>query len=91
MTAFMTAAVEAIVAVSPTPLTPIGLVGLGLSVPVELEVRQPDRGRQLVPPLDPYTPELGPGQGERPAFRAMRWAWLVLLVLVAAVIRAALR
>ena len=39
-TAFMTAAVEAIVPVSPTPLTPSGFVGLGRLRPVELEVRQ---------------------------------------------------
>ena len=32
MTALMTAGVEAIAPVSPTPLTPSGLVGLGVSV-----------------------------------------------------------
>jgi hypothetical protein len=47
--------------------------------------------RQPAPPLDPYTPEPGPAPGEQKAFRVMRWAWLVLLVLVAIVIWAALR
>ena len=47
--------------------------------------------RQPAPPLDPYTPEPGARPGERKAFNAMRWAVLIVLVLVAIVIWAALR
>jgi hypothetical protein len=47
--------------------------------------------RQPAPPRDPYTPEPGPAPGERKAFAAMRWAWLVVLVVVAVVIWAAVR
>jgi hypothetical protein len=50
-----------------------------------------DLPRQPAPPTDPYTPEPGPAPGERKAFAAMRWAWLVVLVLVAIVIWAAVR
>jgi hypothetical protein len=50
-----------------------------------------DVPRQPAPPTDPYTPEPGPAAGERKAFAAMRWAWLVLLVLIAIVIWAAVR
>ena len=34
--------------------------------------------RQPAPPIDPYTPEPGPGAGERRAFGVMRLAWVVL-------------
>ncbi|HWL33108.1 MAG TPA: hypothetical protein VNP89_05840 [Gaiellaceae bacterium] len=47
--------------------------------------------RQPSPPLDPYTPEPGPGQGERRAFRVMRLAWIVLAISVAIVLIALLR
>jgi hypothetical protein len=43
------------------------------------------------PPLDPYTPEPGPRPGERRAFRTMRWAVLVLAVLIGVLIWVALR
>ena len=36
--------------------------------------------RQPAPPLDPYTPEPGPGPGEQRAFNLLRWAWLPVLV-----------
>jgi hypothetical protein len=36
--------------------------------------------RQPAPPMDPYTPEPGPGPGEERAFNVMRWAWVPLLV-----------
>jgi hypothetical protein len=36
--------------------------------------------RQPAPPLDPYTPEPGPGPGEQRAFNLMRWAWVPILV-----------
>ena len=32
--------------------------------------------RQPAPPIDPYTPEPGPGPGEQRAFNLMRWAWV---------------
>ena len=44
--------------------------------------------RQPAPPLDPYTPEPGPGPGERRAFRAMRLAWIVVGIVVAIVLYA---
>jgi hypothetical protein len=47
--------------------------------------------RQPAPPLDPYTPEPGPGRGERRAFRVMRLAVIPVLVVVAIVVIAALR
>jgi hypothetical protein len=50
-----------------------------------------DLPRQPSPSRDPYTPEPGPAPGERKAFASLRWAWLVLLVVVAIVIWAALR
>ncbi len=36
--------------------------------------------RQPASPLDPYTPEPGPGPGEARAFRVMRLAWLALAI-----------
>jgi hypothetical protein len=47
--------------------------------------------RQPAPPRDPYTPEPGPGPGERRAFRVMRLAWIVIAIVIAIVIYAAVR
>ena len=47
--------------------------------------------RQPAPPLDPYTPEPGPGPGERRAFSVLRLAWIPILVVIAIVVWAALR
>ena len=47
--------------------------------------------RQPAPPTDPYTPEPGPGPGERRAFGVMRLAWIVLAIAVAIVLIALLR
>ena len=47
--------------------------------------------RQPAPPIDPFTPEPGPGPGERRAFRVMRLAWIVLAIAVAIVLIALLR
>jgi hypothetical protein len=44
--------------------------------------------RQPSPPLDPFTPEPGPGPGERRAFRVMRLAWIVVGIVVAIVLYA---
>lgn len=38
------------------------------------------------PSRDPYTPEPGPGPGEQRAFRLMRWAALLLVLVFAIVI-----
>jgi hypothetical protein len=58
--------------------------------PVVLE-GEDELPRQPAPPLDPYTPEPGARPGERKAFDAMRWAWLVVIVVAAIVIWAAFR
>jgi hypothetical protein len=50
-----------------------------------------DLPRQPAPPLDPYTPEPGPGRGERRAFRVLRLAIVPVLVVVVIVLVAALR
>jgi hypothetical protein len=47
--------------------------------------------RQPAPPLDPYTPEPGPGAGEGRAFGVMRLAWIVIAIVVAIVLVALLR
>ena len=47
--------------------------------------------RQPSPQRDPFVPEPGPRAGERRAFRILRWAWLVVAIVVAVVIWAALR
>jgi len=47
--------------------------------------------RQPAPPLDPYTPEPGARPGERKAFISMRWAVLIVLIVVAIIVWAALR
>ncbi|HWN21023.1 MAG TPA: hypothetical protein VNP93_03555 [Gaiellaceae bacterium] len=46
---------------------------------------------QPASPLDPYTPEPGPGPGERNAFRVMRLAWIPVAIAVAIVLLALLR
>lgn len=50
-----------------------------------------DSPRQPASPLDPYTPEPGPGPGERRAFSVMRLAWIPIAIAVAIVLFAALR
>ena len=47
--------------------------------------------RQPAPPLDPFTPEPGPGPGERRAFGVMRLAWIVLAIVIAIVLIALFR
>jgi hypothetical protein len=47
--------------------------------------------RQPAPPTDPYTPEPGPGPGERRAFGVMRLAWIAIAITVAIVLIALLR
>ena len=47
--------------------------------------------RQPTSTRDPYVPEPGPRPGEQRAWRAMRLAALILVVLVAVVVYAALR
>ena len=41
--------------------------------------------------LDPYTPEPGPGPGERRAFSVLRLSWIPIAILVAIVVYAAVR
>jgi hypothetical protein len=47
--------------------------------------------RQPAPPLDPYTPEPGPGPGERRPFLILSATLIVLAVLLALGIWAAVR
>lgn len=47
--------------------------------------------RQPAPPLDPYTPEPGPGRGEARAFSVLRLSWIPIAILVAIVVYAAVR
>jgi hypothetical protein len=47
--------------------------------------------RQPAPPLDPYTPEPGPGPGEMRAFNVLRLAWIPILVAVVVIIIALVR
>jgi hypothetical protein len=47
--------------------------------------------RQPAPPLDPFTPEPGPGPGERRAFGVMRLAWIVVAIVIVIVLYAAFR
>jgi hypothetical protein len=50
-----------------------------------------DIPREPAVPLDPYTPEPGPGPGEQRAFNVLRLAWIpiaiVILVIVIALFR----
>ena len=50
-----------------------------------------DIPRQPAPPLDPFTPEPGPGPGERRAFGVMRLAWIVVIALVVMILIALVR
>jgi hypothetical protein len=43
------------------------------------------------PPLDPYTPEPGPGPGEQRAFSVLRWAWVPILIGAFLIVLALLR
>ncbi|HEY7706348.1 MAG TPA: hypothetical protein VH968_04195 [Gaiellaceae bacterium] len=43
------------------------------------------------PPLDPYTPDTGPGPGEERAYRVLRLAWLPLGVAAILILIALLR
>lgn len=47
--------------------------------------------RQPAPPLDPYTPDTGPGPGERRAYNVMRLAWIPILIAVVLIVIALLR
>ncbi len=47
--------------------------------------------RQPAPPLDPYTPEPGPGPGEQRAFNVMRLAWIPILIAVVLIVIALVR
>jgi hypothetical protein len=58
--------------------------------PVVLE-GEDELPRQPAPPLDPYTPEPGPGPGERRPFLILSATLIVLAVLLALGIWAAVR
>ena len=47
--------------------------------------------RQPSARLDPFTPEPGPGPGERRAFGVLRLAWIVVGIVIVIVLYAALR
>ena len=46
---------------------------------------------QPTPPLDPYTPEPGPGPGENRAFNVLRLAWIPILIAVVVIVIALVR
>ncbi len=46
---------------------------------------------QPAPPLDPYTPDTGPGPGEERAYRVLRLAWIPIAVAVLLIVIALLR
>ena len=46
--------------------------------------------RQPSGPVDPYTPEPGPGPGEHRAFNVMRLAWIAIAIVVVIVLLALL-
>jgi hypothetical protein len=58
--------------------------------PVVLE-GEDELPRQPAPPLDPYTPEPGPGRGERRPFLVLSATVIVLTVVLALVLWAAVR
>jgi hypothetical protein len=58
--------------------------------PVVLE-GEDELPRQPAPPLDPYTPEPGPGPGERRPFLILSATLIVLAILLALGIWAAVR
>jgi hypothetical protein len=58
--------------------------------PVVLE-GEDELPRQPAPPLDPYTPEPGPGRGERRPFLILSATLIVLAILLALGIWAAVR
>ena len=58
--------------------------------PVVLE-GEDELPREPAPPLDPYTPEPGPGPGERRPFLVLSATVIVLTVVLALVIWAAVR
>jgi hypothetical protein len=47
--------------------------------------------REPAPPLDPYTPEPGPGPGERRAFKLLPLVWVVVFILAAIILYAVFR
>jgi hypothetical protein len=63
----------------------------GSSTDIPVLTGDDDVPRQPAPPLDPFTPEPGPRDGERKAFGIMRLAWIPLLIVIAIVLFAALR
>jgi hypothetical protein len=42
--------------------------------------------RQPAPPVDPYTPDTGPGPGEEKAYNVLRLAWIVIAIVVAVIV-----
>jgi hypothetical protein len=58
--------------------------------PVVME-GEDDLPREPAPPLDPYTPEPGPGPGERRPFLILSVTVIVLFVVFALVLWAAVR
>ncbi len=43
------------------------------------------------PPLDPYTPDTGPGPGEERAYRVLRLAWIPIAIAVGLIVIALFR
>lgn len=47
--------------------------------------------REPAQPLDPYTPEPGPGPGEERAFNVLRLAWIPIAIAILVIVIALLR
>jgi hypothetical protein len=59
--------------------------------PIPVVEGEDDFPVQPSPPLDPYTPDTGPGPGEERAYRILRWAWVPIIVSVLLILLALLR
>jgi hypothetical protein len=88
-----------LVPLPPARITPFKIRGCYRGMPDERPIQddpvvlegEDELPRQPAPPLDPYTPEPGPGPGERRPFLVLSATVIVLTVVLALVIWAAVR
>jgi hypothetical protein len=48
--------------------------------PIPVVEGEDDFPVEPAPPLDPYTPDTGPGPGEERAYRVLRLAWIPIVI-----------